>query len=70
MSELARILQKESVLWEQPRKVSQQALFQRLTSLPADLFLKILQSILTEMQERWFRRSNSKSKKRRENMTR
>ena len=56
MNELARIVQEEAVLWEQPRKVRQQALSQRLTSLPADLFLKVLQSVLPEMQERWFRR--------------
>lgn len=56
VNELARIVQEEAVLWEQPRKVSQQALSQRLSSLPADLFLKVLQSVLPEMQERWFQR--------------
>jgi hypothetical protein len=56
VNELARIVQAEAVLWEQPRKVSQQALSQRLTSLPAALFLKVLQSVLPEMQERWFQR--------------
>jgi len=56
VNELARIVQEEAVLWEQPRKVSQQALSQRLTSLPADLFLKVLQSVLPEMQARWFQR--------------
>jgi hypothetical protein len=46
-------VQKEAILWEQPRKVSQQALSQRLTSLPSELFLRVLQSVLPEMQARW-----------------
>jgi hypothetical protein len=53
---LARIVQKEAVLWEQPKKVSQQALSQRLTNLPSDLFLKVLQDVLPKAQERWFAR--------------
>ena len=56
VSELARIVQKEAILWEQPRKVSQQALSQRLASLPAELFLKVLKSVLPVMQDRWFER--------------
>jgi len=50
---LARIVQKEAVLWAQPKKVSQQALSQRLTSLPSDLFLKVLLDVLPKAQERW-----------------
>ena len=42
VSELARMVQKEAILWEQPRKVSQQALSQRLTSMPAELFLRVV----------------------------
>ena len=53
---LARIVQKEAVLWEQPRKVSQQALSQRLTSLPSELFLQVLLEVLPQAQERWFAR--------------
>ncbi len=53
---LARIVQKEAVLWEQPRKVSQQALSQRLASLPADLFLRVLSDILPKAQARWMER--------------
>ncbi len=56
VSELARLVQTEAILWEQPRKVSQQALSQRLTSLPADLFLKVLQAVLPVMRARWFAR--------------
>ncbi len=56
ISELARLVQTEAILWEPPRKVSQQALSQRLTSLPADLFLKVLKAVLPVMRERWFAR--------------
>lgn len=61
VSELTRIVQKEAILWEQPRKVSQQAFSQRLTSLPADLFLKVLQAVLPEVQKRWFQRERPQS---------
>jgi len=57
VSELTRIVQKEAVLWEQPRKVSQQALSQRLTSLPSALFLRVLSAVLPVMRERWFART-------------
>ena len=53
---LARMVQKEAILWEQPRKVSQQALSQRLTSLPSELFLRVLLEILPKAQERWMQR--------------
>ena len=56
VSELARLVQKEAVLWEQPRKVSQQALSQRLTSLPAELFLRVLKAVMPVMRDRWFER--------------
>jgi len=50
---LTRVVQKESILWVQPRKVSQQALSQRLTSLPSELFLRVLLDVLPKAQERW-----------------
>ena len=56
VSALTRLVQKEAVLWEQPRKVSQQALSQRLTSLPSEMFLKVLMDILPLMHERWTER--------------
>lgn len=56
VSELTRLVQKEAVLWEQPRKVSQQALSQRLTSLPAVLFLRVLRAVLPVMRDRWMQR--------------
>ena len=56
VNELVRLIQTESMLWASPRKVSQPALSQRLISLPSDLFLKILLSILPLMQKRWAER--------------
>jgi len=61
VSALTRIVQKEAILWEQPRKVSQQAMSQRLTSLPSDLFLKVLMDILPLMRERWMERERPMS---------
>lgn len=56
VSALTRLVQKEAVLWEQPRKVSQQAMSQRLSSLPSELFLRVLLDILPVMRERWMER--------------
>lgn len=56
VSEMVRLIQSESVLWVSPRKVSQQAFSQRLTSLPAQLFLNILLSVLPLLQQRWAER--------------
>jgi hypothetical protein len=50
---LTKVVQKESILWVQPRKVSQQALSQRLASLPSELFLRVLLDVLPKAQERW-----------------
>lgn len=36
VNEMARLIQTENMLWASPRKVSQQALSQRLISLPSD----------------------------------
>jgi Transposase DDE domain len=56
VSEMVRLVQTETVLWVSPKKVSQQAFSQRLTSLPAQLFLNILLSVLPQMQQRWAER--------------
>lgn len=56
VSEMVRLIQTESMLWARPRRVSQQAFSQRLTSLPAQLFLNILLSVLPRMQQRWSER--------------
>ena len=54
--EMVRIVQTEAVLWASPKKFSQQALSQRLTTLPSELFLKILLAVLPVMQQRWAER--------------
>jgi hypothetical protein len=54
--EMVRIVQTEAVLWASPRKVSQQALSLRLTSIPSELFLKVLLAVLPVMQQRWSER--------------
>jgi len=56
VSEMVRLIQTEAMLWASPRKVTQQALSLRLTTLPAQLFLNILRSILPLMQQRWAER--------------
>jgi hypothetical protein len=56
VSEMVRLIQTESVLWVSPRKVSQQAFSQRLASMPAQLFLNILLSVLPLMDQRWAER--------------
>lgn len=53
VSDLARLVRDEAVLWEEPKKVSQQALSQRLNSLPAILFLNVLNLLLPQMHQCW-----------------
>jgi len=52
VSEMVRLIQTEAVLWSSPKKVGQQALSHRLTSLPSEMFLKVLLAILPIMQQR------------------
>ena len=59
VSEMVRLIQTEAVLWASPKKVSQQALSQRLASLPSEMFLKVLLAILPIMQQRWSERKRS-----------
>ena len=51
--ELTRIVQEETILWSSPVKVSQQALSERLTTMPAELFLRVLTNLLPVAQLRW-----------------
>jgi hypothetical protein len=51
--EMTRIVKKEAILWTSPVKVSQQGLSDRLTSLPAELFLKVLMGVIPVAQQRW-----------------
>jgi len=57
VSELARLVQTEALLWAEPVKVSQQALSQRLATLPATLFHQILTDVLPILCERWTTRA-------------
>ena len=54
ISELVRVVHTEAVLWAPPlRDLTQQALAQRLRTLPAVLFGRVLQTILPLLQSRW-----------------
>ena len=53
VTELAKMLRTEGLLWAEPRQVSQQALSERLRTFPASLFLRVLDVILPLMQARW-----------------
>ncbi len=53
VNELVRLTRDEAVLWEEPKKVSQQALSERFNTLPAILFLSVLNQLLPLMQQRW-----------------
>lgn len=53
ITQVVRLMQKESLFWAQPRRISQQALSQRFGSLPAELFLKVLEAVLPVMHTRW-----------------
>lgn len=41
------------LLWVTPRKLTQQALAQRLDSLPAELFRRVLEDLLPTLRQRW-----------------
>jgi hypothetical protein len=56
VNKMVRLIQTETVLWVSSKKVSQQTFSQRLTSLPAQLFLNMLLSVLPLMQQRWAER--------------
>lgn len=57
VSELVRIVRTETLLWVPPlRKLSQQALDQRLRTLPAELFLRLLRNLLPVFHARWHAR--------------
>lgn len=53
VSEAVRVLKHEGLLWVDALHVSQQALEQRLGSLPSLLFERVLQQILPVMAQRW-----------------
>ena len=53
VTELAKMLVSEGLLWAEPRKVSQQALSERFRTFPATLFLRVLLAVLPLMETRW-----------------
>jgi hypothetical protein len=57
VAEAVRVLNREGLLWVDERKVSQQAVEQRLGSLPAVLFERVLQEVLPAMAQRWHSRT-------------
>ena len=54
VNELVRVVQRERLLWVEPlRELTQQALAQRLRSLPAELFERVLNTLLPQLHQRW-----------------
>ncbi len=54
VSERVRVVQTDAVWWVPPlRELTQQALAQRLRTLPAEWFARVLQTILPGLQRRW-----------------
>jgi hypothetical protein len=54
VSELVRMIRTETLLWVPPlQKLSQQALDQRLRTLPSGLFLRLLRDLLPVFHARW-----------------
>ncbi len=54
--EVVRLARSEKLLWLPPLHVTQQALSERLSTFPAELFLRILTAVLPLMQQRWLAR--------------
>lgn len=52
LSELKRVLGHEPLLWVSPTKVSQQAISERLQTLPADLFADLWAEVTPQLQQR------------------
>jgi hypothetical protein len=54
VSELVRVIHQELVLWVPPLpKLTQQAVAERLQTLPAELFQRVLEAVLPVLHERW-----------------
>jgi hypothetical protein len=52
VAEAVRVLQNEGFLWTSALKVSQQAVSERLRTLPAELFERIFEAVLPHLQAR------------------
>jgi len=59
VNELVRLVRDEAILWEEPKKVSQQALSERFNTLPAILLRNVLNQLLPLMQQRWEKRERA-----------
>ncbi len=53
VAEVVRLVRTQSLLWVTPRKLTQQAISQRLDSLPAELFRRVLEDLLPTLRQRW-----------------
>ena len=56
--ELARMLNRQDLLWAQATKVSRQALAQRFLEFPASVFERVLQDLLPQLKLRWQQRTS------------
>jgi hypothetical protein len=54
--EMARTLQREVVLWLPQKKISHQAINERLRTMPANAFQRVFEDVLPEMHARWAKR--------------
>lgn len=61
VSELQRVLARESVLWVEPTEISQQALSARLDALPAELFALLWDQIRPQLQHRAAQRPTARA---------
>lgn len=55
--ELNRMLAREDLLWAKAKKVSQQALSQRLLTFPASMFERVITDLLVTLNQRWHQRN-------------
>lgn len=51
--QLVHLLNTEGLFWAEPTQVSEQAVSQRLRTLPAHLFLQVLTTLLPQLHARW-----------------
>ncbi len=51
--QLVHLLNTEGLFWAEPTQVSQQAVSERLRTLPAPLFQQVLLTLLPQLQTRW-----------------
>jgi hypothetical protein len=51
--ELTRLIRTQVLLWAPPLRLTQQAISERLCSLPAELFVRVLEAFLPVLQARW-----------------